>query len=815
MQRHSVDTTTFSERKTASTASCPAELIRHAKSSRRTPSAQLLRAMEDASGVGDARLSTGTLDADARKQVRAEHQVSERVARAREANSERQASIDQGLLPPAPAISPTSEPLPGLVPDPSVYDSSPGNSADLTPGRARDASDSSATSREASKSTGREASTSKDDARRESKRESRRDRLTALDVTLHELLGKGSYGMVYRASTTRLGLGDVAVKVLPWAPNEVSSELKKELKLLQRCDSPYIVRAHGSFPKPKELWIVIEYCDLGSVLDTMRSIGQPLDEGAIAQVCRDALCGLLHLHTQKRVVIHRDVKAANILLTSAATVKLADFGVAAQLNSTASKRSSVIGTPHWMAPEVISNGKYDARADVWSLGITAIEMAQMRPPHHDMRPVLKVLFAIASGEPPGLENPDGFSPTFTAFIAHALTKDATERPTSAALLKHDFLQAARRDSLVPLIEKAQHFKANPRPKHRVSDASTATNASGTLRASGRTSIDDGSTIGGTFCAAGDTGTAEGTFCACSTADGGGGGGTLVGGWGGAFAGDRESNAYDAGGTLVSGGTADGGTFVNHGTSSDIGGTFVNHGTASEMGGTFVQHGTASDMGGTFVQHGTFGGGGTFVQHDTLDAATAAAALAGCASCAAAAPPEAPSHAPPIPRSPMAGGARPASGGSGGFSSGGRSGGGGFGGHSGRSEDEELYHTVKEGAADDFDLQRALSLARGAEAREEADGFMEGDSEFGSTLGSPGPRVIPRAASDDALFERAVSTFREKGGTFGAASASPSGFGAARKPIPRCRTEGDALRMAMAEGYDVNDVEHGGAGCVVS
>ena len=768
--------------------------------------------MEDASGVGDARLSTGTLDADARKQVRAEHNVSERVARAKNANSERQASIDQGLLPPAPAISPTSEPLPGLVPDPSVYDSSPGNSADLTPGRARDASDSSATSREASKSTGREASTSKDDARRESKRESRRDRLTALDVTLHELLGKGSYGMVYRASTTRLGLGDVAVKVLPWAPNEVSSELKKELKLLQRCDSPYIVRAHGSFPKPKELWIVIEYCDLGSVLDTMRSIGQPLDEGAIAQVCRDALCGLLHLHTQKRVVIHRDVKAANILLTSAATVKLADFGVAAQLNSTASKRSSVIGTPHWMAPEVISNGKYDARADVWSLGITAIEMAQMRPPHHDMRPVLKVLFAIASGEPPGLENPDGFSPTFTAFIAHALTKDATERPTSAALLKHDFLQAARRDSLVPLIEKAQYFKANPRPKHRVSDASTATNASGTLRASGRTSIDDGSTIGGTFCAAGDTGTAEGTFCACSTGDGGGGG-TLVGGWGGAFAGDRESNAYDAGGTLVSGGTADGGTFVNHGTSSDIGGTFVNHGTASEMGGTFVQHGTASDMGGTFVQHGTFGGGGTFVQHDTLDAATAAAALAGCASCAAAAPPEAPStrrrsrgrrwrgRAAGVGRQRRLQQRRPERRRR-------------FGGRSGRRR-TGLYHTVKEGAADDFDLQRALSLARGAEAREEADGFMEGDSEFGSTLGSPGPRVIPRAASDDALFERAVSTFREKGGTFGAASASPSGFGAARKPIPRCRTEGDALRMAMAEGYDVNDVEHGGAGCVVS
>ena len=120
--------------------------------------------------------------------------------------------------------------------------------------------------------------------------------------------------------------------------------------------------------------------------------------------------------------------------------------------------------------------------------------------------------------------------------------------------------------------------------------------------------------------------------------------------------------------------------------------------------------------------------------------------------------------------------------------------------------------MKEGAADDFDLQRALSLARG-QAREEADGFG-GRPDFGRPS-LAGARVIPRAASDDALFERAVSTFREKGGTFGAASASPSGFGAARKPIPRCRTEGDALRMAMAEGYDVNDVEHGGADCVVS
>eukprot|EP00908_Phaeocystis_cordata_P021453 Transcript_3805.p1 GENE.Transcript_3805~~Transcript_3805.p1 ORF type:complete len:335 (-),score=108.32 Transcript_3805:98-1102(-) len=238
----------------------------------------------------------------------------------------------------------------------------------------------------------------------------RAERMMALEVTLEEMLGKGSYGMVYRATTPRHG--EVAVKVLPWAPHEVSSELKKELKMLQRCNSAYIVRAYGAFPKPKELWICMEYCNLGSLLDVMRSMDEPLPEPAIAAAVHDAARGLSYMHSQKRVIIHRDIKSANILINSEGRVKLADFGVAAQLNSTASKRSSVIGTPHWMAPEVIQNGKYDARADVWSLGITAMELAQCRPPHHEMRPVLKVLFAIASGEPPQLEQPHDFSPTF-------------------------------------------------------------------------------------------------------------------------------------------------------------------------------------------------------------------------------------------------------------------------------------------------------------------------------------------------------------------------------------------------------------------
>ena len=384
-------------------------------------------------------------------------------------------------------------------------------------GRGEDASPAVFTAGSAESSNSRESTDST------SQEPVRGDRLASLEVELKELLGKGSYGMVYRGLTPRHG--SVAVKVLPWALNEVSSELKKELKLLQRCNSAYIVRAFGAFAKPKELWIVMEYCDLGSLLDVMRSMDEPLPEAAIAAACSDSLRGLSYMHTQKRGIIHRDIKSANILLNSEGRVKLADFGVAAQLNSTASKRNTVIGTPHWMSPEVISNGKYDARADVWSLGITAIELAQGRPPHHAMRPVLKVLFAIVSGEPPQLDAPDDFSEFFCDFLSAALTKDTEQRPTSGELLQHPFLAAAQRSALLNLAERALYYKNNPKPRAKSGEGATLrrSESDATLRRDDGTLQQDDGTLqqdagtttngGGTFCA-GDT--EGGTFCARAT-----------------------------------------------------------------------------------------------------------------------------------------------------------------------------------------------------------------------------------------------------------------------------------------------------------
>ncbi|KAL5103744.1 Serine/threonine-protein kinase mig-15 [Taenia crassiceps] len=265
---------------------------------------------------------------------------------------------------------------------------------------------------------------------------------------LIEVVGKGTYGNVYKGRHKRTGQL-AAIKVMP-ITEEDEEEILLEINTLRRLSNHRnIATYYGAFIKkatPNDhLWLVMEYCGAGSVTDLVKSTrGQSLKEDWIAYICREILRGLSHLHANR--VIHRDIKGQNVLLTDNADVKLVDFGVSAQLDRTIGKRNTFIGTPYWMAPEVINceqdaSCTYDARSDIWSLGITALEMAEGRPPLCEMHP-MRALFLIMRNQPPRLKTGLGarqWSPRFHDFIFKSLAKDFRKRPTTTELLKHDFV----------------------------------------------------------------------------------------------------------------------------------------------------------------------------------------------------------------------------------------------------------------------------------------------------------------------------------------------------------------------------------------
>eukprot|EP00484_Ammonia_sp_Unknown_P017140 CAMPEP_0197027836 /NCGR_PEP_ID=MMETSP1384-20130603/7703_1 /TAXON_ID=29189 /ORGANISM="Ammonia sp." /LENGTH=672 /DNA_ID=CAMNT_0042456751 /DNA_START=99 /DNA_END=2117 /DNA_ORIENTATION=+ len=251
-------------------------------------------------------------------------------------------------------------------------------------------------------------------------------------------LGEGAYGMVYKAFDTR-DKEIVALKIMPLEAEAGSME--KEIRLLQSCKSDYIVNFRGSFIKDEMIWLAMEYCEGGAVLDLMRITGENLQEEQIQIIMRESLKGLQYLH--KKNLVHRDIKAGNVLLNHRGQCKLADFGVAKDTSNANDYAKTTIGTPYWMAPEVFGKGRYDTKADIWSLGITAIEMATGKPPHSDKAP-LQVIFLIPKVAPPNLpEDEDHWSEDFRDFIRSCCIKDAQKRPTATELLQHKWIRAGK------------------------------------------------------------------------------------------------------------------------------------------------------------------------------------------------------------------------------------------------------------------------------------------------------------------------------------------------------------------------------------